>query len=101
MRDIHIGKRGSEAASEEQPEKLRKTVRSEQEAPSAAAYSDPTALEYPASSETQNRPGSVLLSRSQVMMMTTYIFLRWIHSTRWMDDRVVTSEKCWIGIERS
>ena len=27
MRDNHIGKRGSEAASEEQPDKLRKTVR--------------------------------------------------------------------------
>ena len=32
MRDIHIGKRGSEAAGEEQPDKLRKTVRFEQEA---------------------------------------------------------------------
>ena len=40
MRDV--GKRGSEAASEEQPDKLRKTVRFEQEAPSAAASSDPT-----------------------------------------------------------
>ena len=26
MMDIHIGKRGSEAAGEEQPDKLRKTV---------------------------------------------------------------------------
>ena len=42
MRNIHIGKRGQEAASEEQPHKLRKTVRFEQEAPSAAASSDPT-----------------------------------------------------------
>ena len=41
MRDVQIGKRGSEAASEEQPDKLRKTVRFEQEAPSAAASSDP------------------------------------------------------------
>ena len=53
MRDIHVGKRGSEAAGEEQPDKLRKTVRFEQEAPSAAASSDLTAaLEYPASGET-------------------------------------------------
>ena len=37
LRDIHVGKRGSEAAGEEQPDKLRKTVRFEQEAPSAAA----------------------------------------------------------------
>ena len=58
MRDIHVGKRGPEAACEEQPDKLRKTVRFEQEASSAAASSDPTvALEYPASGETQDRPG--------------------------------------------
>ena len=42
MRYIHMGKRGSEAASEEQPDKLRKTVRFEQEAPSAAEFPDPT-----------------------------------------------------------
>ena len=35
MRDIHVGKRGSEAAGEEQPDTLRKTGRFEQEAPSA------------------------------------------------------------------
>ena len=40
---------------------LRKTARFEQEAPSAAASSVPTvALDYPASGETQDRPGSVL-----------------------------------------
>ena len=50
MRDIQIGKRGSEAAGKEQPDKLRKTVRFEQDAPSAAESSDPTvALEYLAS----------------------------------------------------
>ena len=65
MRDIHVGKRGSEAASEEQSDKLRKTVRFEQEASSAAASSDPTvALEYPASGETQDRPGSVFVQKS-------------------------------------
>ena len=36
MRDIHVGKRGSEAASEDQPDKLRKTVRFEQEDSSAS-----------------------------------------------------------------
>ena len=41
MRDIHVGKRGSEAASEEQPDKFRKTVRFEQEASSASSSSDP------------------------------------------------------------
>ena len=55
MRGIHIGKRGSEAAAEEQPDKLVKTVRFEQEAPNASASSDPTvALEYPASGETKS-----------------------------------------------
>ena len=70
MRDIHVGKRGSEAASEEQPDKLRKTVRFEQEAPSASSSSGGTAgtmhvsLEYPASGETQDRPGSTLVQKS-------------------------------------
>ena len=36
MRDIYVGKRGPEAAGEDQPDKLRKTVRSEQEAPGSA-----------------------------------------------------------------
>ena len=39
------------------------------------------------------------LCRSQVMLMMTYKFLRWMHSTRRMDEEVVTSEKCWSGIE--
>ena len=65
MRDIHVGERGSEAAGEEQPDKWRKTVRFEQEAPSASASSDPyVALEYPARGETQDRPGSVLVQES-------------------------------------
>ena len=65
MRDIHVRKRGSEAAGEDQLDKLRKTVRFEQEAPSAAASSDPTvALEYLASGETQSRPGSVFVQKS-------------------------------------
>ena len=65
MRDIHVGKRGSEAAGEEQLDKWRKTERFEQEASSASAPSDPfVALEYPASGETQDRPGSVLVQES-------------------------------------
>ena len=54
-------------AGEEQPDKLRKTVLFVQEAHSlsAAVSSDPTvALEYPASGETQDRPGSVLVQKS-------------------------------------
>ena len=42
MRDIHVGKRGSEAANEEQLDKLRRIVRFEEEASSASASSDPT-----------------------------------------------------------
>ena len=67
MRDIQIGKRGPDATGEEQPDKLRKTVRFEQEASSSseAASSEPTvALEYPARGETQNRPGSALVQKS-------------------------------------
>ena len=64
MRDIHISRKGSEAAREEQPDKLRKTVRFEQ-ASSASASSDPTVtLEEIASGETQSRPGSVLVQKS-------------------------------------
>ena len=60
MRDIHIGKRGPEVAGEEQPDKLRKTLRFEQEASSssAAASSEPTVtLDYLASGETQKSAG--------------------------------------------
>ena len=65
MREIQVSKRGSEAASEEQSDKLRKTVRFEQEASGASASSDPNAtLEYPASGETQDRPRSVLVQKS-------------------------------------
>ena len=65
MRDIHDGKKGYEAASEEQPDKLRKTLRFEQEASSASASSDPTVTpEYLASGETQSRRGSVLVQKS-------------------------------------
>ena len=98
MRDIHVGKRGSEATGEEQLDKLRKTVRFEQESPSAAASSDPTvALEYPASGETQDRPGSVLVQKSghvddDVQLSALGAFYE-------IDERVVTPEKCWIGIE--
>ena len=62
MRDVHVGKRGPKVAGEEQPDKLRKTVPFEQDAPSAAASSDPTVpLEYPASGY---RSGSVLVQKS-------------------------------------
>ena len=56
MRDIHVDRGGSETASEEQTDSLRKTVRFEQEAPSALTSSDPSvAQEYPASGEIQKK----------------------------------------------
>ena len=65
MRDIQVRKIGSEAASEEQSDKWRKTEQLEQEAPNASASSDPyVALEYLASCETQSLPGSVLVQKS-------------------------------------
>ena len=70
MIDIHVGKTGSEAASGEQPDKLRKTVRFEHEAPSASSCCGGTAgtmhmsLEYPASGETHGSTGSVLVQKS-------------------------------------
>ena len=65
MRGIRVNKRGSKAGGEEQSDRLRKTVRFVQEAPSAATSSDPTvALEYPASCEKQSLPGSVLVQKS-------------------------------------
>ena len=55
MRDIHAGKRGSEGRQYDSIKKV----------PSASASSDPlVALEYLASGETQNRPGSILVQKS-------------------------------------
>ena len=94
-RDIHVGKRGSEAG-EEQPDKLRKTVRFEQEARKTSISSDPYfALEHHVRDETSSRLGC----RSYVMWKMTNTFLRWLYSTRRMDARIVASEKCWSGIE--
>ena len=65
MRDIHISKRGSEAASEEQSDEWRKTERLEHEAPNTLARSDPcVAPEYPVNGEMQSRPGSVFVQKS-------------------------------------
>ena len=83
MRDIHVGERGSEAAGEEQPDKLRKTA-SASSSSGGTAGSMHVSLEYPASSETQDWLGSVLVQQSG-------------HVDD--DECVVTSEKCWIGIE--
>ena len=65
MRYIQVSRRGSESASEEQSDKLRKKVRFEQEAPSASAFSDAyVALEYHARGEKRSRSWSVLVEKS-------------------------------------
>ena len=65
MRDVRIGKGGSETANEEQPDKLRKTVRFEQEAPNTSSSSSThVSLEHPASGETRDRPEPVLVQNS-------------------------------------
>ena len=62
MKDIHIGKGGSETAHEEQLDKSRKTVRFEQDAPNSSSYSTMHVfLEYPASGEKQDRPEPVFM----------------------------------------
>ena len=62
MRDIHIRKRGSETANEEQSDKLRKPVRFEQEAPDTSSSSTMhVSLEHPASGERQDRPEPVFV----------------------------------------
>ena len=65
MRDVQVGKRGSEAASVEQLAMLRKTVRFEQEGPSASSSSSlHVSLAYLASGETQDRQEPVLVQKS-------------------------------------
>ena len=104
MRDIHVGKRGSEATSEERPDKLKKTVRFEknlrvhQRLPEVQL--GPRMCLWSILRVVRHKIGrGPYLCRSQVMLMTTYQFLRWMRSARWMYERVVTLEKCWSGIE--
>ena len=100
-KDIHIGKGGSETACEEQPDKLRKTVRFEQEVPSSSSSSTiHVSLEYPASGERQDRPEPVLVQKSDHVDDDRQI-LRCMWSTIWMDERAATSKKCWIAIEKN
>ena len=98
MSDIQVWKRGSEATSEEQTDEWRKTVRFKQEAPNASASSDPyVALRHLVRCETPSRLGSVLVQKSGHVDGDVQISA--MHSTRRMDEEVVTSEKCWSGIE--
>ena len=67
MRDIHIGERGSETGNEEQPDKLRKTVRFEQEAPNTSSSSTMhVSLEHPADGEGHDRPEPILLHTKHI-----------------------------------
>ena len=65
MRDIHVGKRGLEAASEEQSDKRRKTERFEQEAPNASGiFRSICCSGIFCNRKTQSRSGSVLVRKS-------------------------------------
>ena len=100
MRDIHIGKRGSEAADEDinqtnggRQNYLSKKLRMDWHLPIHM-------LLWNILRVVRHKVGrGPYLCRIQVMLMTTYKFLRWMHSTRKMDERVVTSEKCWTDIK--
>ena len=74
MRDIHIGKRESETANEEQLDKLRKTVRLEPNGYSVLVQTS------------GHVDGDVQISALDALYE--------------MDERVVTSEKCWNGIKK-
>ena len=97
-RDIHSGKRGSETTPEEEPENVRKTVQSEQE---PQPHFQPCMCLFNILRVVRDKTEQgQYLCRIQVMWATTNKFLRWMYSTRWMDEGVVTSKRCWIGIEK-
>ena len=65
VRDVHIDKRGSETANEEQLDTLRRTLRFEQEAPNTSSSSSThVSRQYLASGEKQDWPGPVLVRNS-------------------------------------
>ena len=74
MRDIHVGKRGSEAAGEEQPDKLRNTVRFEQRLRVQQRLPIQLLL-WNILRVVRHKIGrGPFLCRSQVMLVTTYKF---------------------------
>ena len=101
MRDIQIGKRGPEAASEEQPDKLRQDrtiwARSfEFECSSVFRANCCSGI----SCERDTKSAGVRTCADASGHVDDDVqFPRWMHSMRWMDEGVVTSEKCWNGIE--
>ena len=98
MRDIHVGKRGSEAG-EAQLDQLRKTARFGKKLRLQQRLQIQVLL-WNILRVVRHKVGrGPYLCRHQVMLMTTYKFPRWMHSTRWMVARVVTSEKCGNGTE--
>ena len=75
----------------------------DQEAPSASSSSGGTAgtmhvsLEYPASGETQDRLGSVLVQKSSQVDDGQISALDAFHEMEWTKESL--NQKCWIGIE--
>ena len=74
MRNIYVGQRGSETVNEEQPDKLRKIVRLEQEAPNRSS-SNHACLLHVLRVVRDKTDQSLYLCTIQVMSMT-YKFLR-------------------------
>ena len=99
MRSIRVNKRGSRATSEEQLDEWRKTERLEHEAPNTSASSDPrVALEHRVSCENKVGRCPYLVQKSGRVdddMRITALDAFYEKDGR----RVVTSEKCWSGIE--
>ena len=95
-----MAKENQRPAGEEQLDKLKKTVRFEQEVPSAAASSDSTvALKFLTSRETQDRLGSVFVWKSSHVDDDVQILsLDADHEVDGRKSRYI-KEAVWIGLE--
>ena len=83
-RDIHIGKRGLETANEGTSDAPNTT-------PSSTMH---VSLEYLASGERQVQKSGHVDDDIPISALDALILRDWV------DERVVTSKKCWIGIEK-
>ena len=99
MSDIRIGTRRSEISHREQPDKLRKTVKSQRElSNSASASAMHVSLEYPASGERQYRPDPVLVvQKSGRVDDDTHFCVVCIYKMDVRKSRC--TKRCSIGIE--
>ena len=100
MRDIHIGKkRGSKTANEEQPDKLRRTVRFEQEAPKNIIVFNHTRL-LSILRVVRDKFGHIHISALDVLYEmdgreSLYIKVKHVRGVDRADELMVMS--CWLG----